>query len=140
MRHALLILMLPMTLLLSGCCVWWDGDEEEPYHEVRMKNNTDQTVTINYTAVVDVQWYTDADGDDYYTYDYQDRAVGIPAGKHKDIRVPRESEVEIKAIYNGIEHRFEKDADSWCPCDLTIPMDIDDFIPAVPPPMPVANG
>ncbi|HEX3134978.1 MAG TPA: hypothetical protein VHX44_15535 [Planctomycetota bacterium] len=136
MRHALLILLIPLTLLLSGCCVWWDDDEEEPYHEVRVKNHTDQTVTIHYTAVVHVTWHTDEDGNHAYEYDHKDKSVDIPAGKHKDILVPREATVDIKGYYYGIEHHFTKSADSLCPCDLSITMDIDDFVP----PTPAANG
>lgn len=136
MRHALPILMIPLTLLLSGCCTWWSDDEEEPYHEVRVKNRTDTAVTIHYTAVVNVDWYTDEDGNDHYSYDYRNKTTEIEKGRHKDIKVPRESEVDIKAIYYGIEHRFIKDADAWCSCEYSISMDVDDFIP----PVPVANG
>ena len=135
MRHALIILMLPITLLLSGCC-WWSDDEQRPYHEVRMENRTDQTVSIRYTAVTHVFRSTDDEGNDTYSYQYADRKIDLGAGTHSDLQVPLRSEVEIKADYNHIIHWFRKDADGGCPEALTITMEIDDFVPA----MPAANG
>ena len=136
MRHALLILLIPLTLLLSGCCWWGDDSAEPPYHDVRMNNHSDRIVTIRYTAVVNVWWSTDADGNDTYSYDYSDRSTDIPGGGHQDIRVPRDGSVEIKAESNHVIHWFRKSADSWCSCDLTIDMQAEDFVPV----MPVANG
>ena len=130
MRHALLVLMFPTTLMLSGCC-WWDEEYEPDYHELRVNNHTDLPISVRYTGVMD--W-----GDDEITY--VDRKVTVSAGGYKNLEVARESEVEIKADYEHIIHWFSIDADAYCSCDLTIDMDIDDFIPATPPPMPVANG
>jgi hypothetical protein len=126
MRHALLILLIPMTLLLSGCCSW-DEDSEPDYHELRVNNHTDLPISVRYTGVM--HW-----GDDQATD--VDRKVTVSAGGYKNIDVARDSEVEIKADYNHIIHWFSVDADSYCSCDLTIDMQIEDFVPA----MPVSNG
>lgn len=131
MRHARTILVAPLALALSGCC-YWDSDYDPPYHEVTVKNHTDQTVTIRYTAVTHV-WQND---DDSWYYRYADRVSDIAAGKSMEIRVPRDSDVEIKADYDDLIHWFRKDADRWCSCDLTITMEEEDFVPA----MPVAHG
>ena len=135
MRHARLALLLPLTLVLSGCC-WWSDDEEPPYHDLRVKNRTDQSVQISYTAVVGVWEYTDDAGNTAYNYSYDKKTSWVSAGKNKDIRVPRDSSVHFKATYNNIVHEFSEKADAWCSCDLSITMDIEDFVP----PMPVANG
>ena len=121
MRHALLILMLPTTLLLSGCC-WWNDDLEPDYHDLRVNNHTDQPISVRYTGVT--SW-----GD-------VDRKVTVSAGGYQNIQVAREYEVEIKADYNHIIHWFTIDADGYCSCDLTVDMRVEDFVPA----MPAANG
>ena len=139
MRHARLALLAPLALTLSGCCDWW-GDSEPPYHDLRVNNRTDQTVTVRYDAVVDVTEHTDADGDLFYTYDVEGRTTRIEAGKHKSLRVPRDSEIQIQATYNNLVHQFVEDASAWCSCAVTISMDTEDFYPPLPPPMPVANG
>ncbi len=125
MRHALLILMLPLTLLLSGCC--WDDDLEPDYHDLRLNNHTDQPISVRYTGVT--SW-----GDDQTSH--VERKVTIDAGEAKDIQVARDSKVKLKADYNHIIHWFTIDADGSCSCDLTLDMRAEDFVPA----MPVANG
>ena len=136
MRRALPLVLLPLTLLLSGCCVWWDDDEEVPYHEVRVHNHTDRTVTIRYTAVIHVFSDTDDDGDTTYTHRTAKRSSDIPASGHQDIRVERTTLITIKADYEHLIHEFTADADSLCPCDVMIDMRIEDFVPSVAP----ANG
>ena len=126
MRHALLILLLPMTLLLSGCC-WWADDLEPNYHDLRVNNHTDQPISVRYTGVT--SW-----DDDQTTR--VDRKVTVSAGSFTNIQVAREYEVEIKADYNHIIHWFTINADGYCSCDLTLDMRAEDFVPA----MPVANG
>jgi hypothetical protein len=126
MRHALLILMVPLSLLLSGCC-WWDEESEPDYHDLRVKNHTDLPITVRYTGVM--HWSQDETT-------HVDRTVTVSAGGYKNIEVARESEVKIKADYNHIIHWFSVDADAYCSCDLSIDMHIDDFVP----PIPVSNG
>lgn len=136
MRHLRPALLLPAAVLLSGCCSWWSDDEEPPYHDLRVKNRTDQSITIRYTAVVGVWEYTDHDGNTAYRYSYDKKTSAIAAGRNKDIRVPRESTVRITATYDGIVQEFAEGADAWCSCDLSISVDPGDFVPA----MPAANG
>lgn len=131
MRHARLALLAPLALLMSGC--WWEG---KPYHELRVNNRTDQVVTIDYEAVVNVEYVTDEDGDSYYEYDYADRTTTIDAGKHKTLWVPVTSTVEFEATYNHLTRPFTDKASVWQSRDVTVDVRIEDFIPA----MPVANG
>jgi hypothetical protein len=136
MRHLRLALLLPPALLLSGCCPWWSDDEEPPYHDLRVENRTDQGIQIRYTAVVGVMEYTDDDGDTTYRYSHDEKTRWVWAGKDKDIRVPRDATVRITATYDGIVREFTEEADAWCSCDLSITLDLADFVPA----MPAANG
>lgn len=131
MRHARLALLAPLALLMNGC--WWD---DRPYHELRVNNRTDQVVTIDYEAVVNVDYVTDENGDSYYEYDYDDRTTTVGAGKHKILWVPVRSTVEIKATYNNLTRPFTDKTSSWQSHDVTIDITIEDFIP----PIPVANG
>lgn len=122
MRHALLILLLPMAMLLSGCCEWWsvvDSSQESSYDEVRVENQTDQTVII--------RWATGSS-----TKDFRE---SIDAGSHKDIHLRRGS--DIKADYNHLIHYYDVESGAGsCPCERTVIIQADDFVPATP----FANG
>lgn len=119
MRHALLIVMLPMILLLSGCC--WDcSDEEEAiYDYVRVENHT--------FVVVYIRWNTGLNGKDLYE--------PVSSGGYLNIKLSRGS--SIKADYNHVIHYYRVDAGSGSdPKNRTVIMEADDFVPT----MPVANG
>ncbi|HEX3134979.1 MAG TPA: hypothetical protein VHX44_15540 [Planctomycetota bacterium] len=123
--------LIGLSLLLGGCC-WWDGcsdpcADDPPYHMLHVNNQTDQTVSVRYTAAVDT-------GSDVPIL--VDERIDIRSGHTEDLRVPRDSSVEIKADYNHVIHYFHATGDSQCSCSLTIVMHPEDFVP----PMPVANG
>lgn len=123
-----LVLLLPLLLLMTGCCVdsddtyaddcecgWSDCEEDEPEpSHVRINNLTDQAVIVRYVS---------AGGVDYRTT--------IAVGGHLDYKAWPHNDA-IKADYNHIIHWYDIPDQGA----VTIDIEADDFVPATP----VANG